>query len=220
MEQNRNLRTRILQKAFALFLSRGFTRVTTQDIAAALGISKKTLYKYYSSKHEIVSTAIEQNLEGLGHRLDTIMEHDEWGFNEKFAQVLMLIQKQVGSISEVFLEDMARHIPDVWEKIDSFRRNRVFSVLHQLLVQGQSEGAVRKDLDLDTVLFLLFGTIINNVTPERLLHAGFPLEKIFSTMIDLFYKGILTHQGALEFDKSKNQIPTKEPGNEERFFID
>ncbi len=220
MEQNNNMRSRILQKAFSLFLSRGFARVTTQDIATALGISKKTLYKYYSSKHEIVSTAIEQNLEGLGRRLDAIMQHADWGFNEKFAQVLMLIQKQVGSISEIFLEDMARHIPDVWEKIDTFRRNRVLGVLYQLLVQGQTEGAVRQDLDLNAVLFLLFSTINNSITPERLLHAGFPLEKILTTMMDLFYKGLLTPQGAAQFDKNKDLLTTKEPGNEEKFFID
>ena len=220
MDQEGKMRTRILQKAFSLFLSRGFTRVTTQDIASALGISKKTLYKYYSSKHEIVSTAIEQNLEGLGARLDGIMQSGEWGFNEKFAQILMLIQKQVGSISEIFLEDMARHIPDVWAKIESFRRERVLGVLHELMREGQTEGAVRNDLDLDAVLFLLFGTINNSITPELLLQSGFPLEKIFSTMIDLFYKGLLTPQGAAEFDKNRDFLPTKELGNEEKFFID
>jgi len=218
--QEKDLRTRILQKAFSLFLSRGFTRVTTQDIASALGISKKTLYKYYSSKHEIVSTAIEQNLEGLGARFDEIMQQRDWGFNEKFVRVLMLIQRQVGSISEIFLEDMARHIPDVWEKIDCFRRKRVLEVLHQLLIQGQTEGAVRKDLHLEAVLFLLFGTINNSITPERLLKAGYPLEKIFTTMIDLFYKGLLTQQGVQNFDKNKGLLPTKELGNEESLFID
>ncbi len=220
MDQEHNMRNRILQKAFALFLSKGFIRVTTQDIASALGISKKTLYKYYSSKHEIVSTAVEQNLEGLGARFDGIMQTSELGFNEKFARVLLLIQKQVGGISEIFLEDIARHIPGVWEKIDSFRRKRVLGVLHQLMVQGQAEGSVRKDLDLDAVLFLLFGTINNCITPERLLRAGFPLEKIIKTMMDLFYKGLLTPQGAAEFDKSRDVVPTKELGYEEKFFID
>lgn len=219
MEQEHGLRNRILQKAFALFLSKGFTRVTTQDIASALGISKKTLYKYYSSKHEIVSTAVEQNLKGLGARFDAIMQTSEWGFNEKFARVLMLIQKQVGSISEIFLEDMARHIPDVWKKIDSFRRKRVLGVLHQLMVQGQAEGSVRKDLDLDAVLFLLFGALNNSITPERLLRAGFPLEKIIKTMMDLFYKGLLTAQGAAEFDKNRDLLPTQELRYEEQFFI-
>jgi AcrR family transcriptional regulator len=220
VDQEINLKTRILQKAFALFLAKGFTRVTTQDIASALGISKKTLYKYYSSKHEIVATAIERNLEGLGSRFDTIMHTGEWGFNEKFARVLMLIQKQIVSISEIFLEDMSRHIPDVWEKIDSFRRKRVLAVLHRLMVQGQAEGSVRRDLDLDAVLFLLFGTINNSITPERLLRAGFPLEKVLATMIDLFYKGLLTAQGETEFDKNRKLLPTEELEHEEKFFID
>ncbi|MFW6208659.1 MAG: TetR/AcrR family transcriptional regulator [Spirochaetota bacterium] len=219
MDQEEKVRTRILQKAFSLFLSRGFTRVTTQDIASALGISKKTLYKYYRSKHEIVSTAIERNLEGLGVRIDEIVQNSEWGFNEKFTRILMLIHKQVSSISEIFLEDMIRHIPDVWAKIESFRKARVFGVLHVLMREGQAEGAVRNELDLDAVLFLLFGTINNGITPERLLQAGFPLEKIFSTLVDLFYKGLLTPQGAAEFDQNKDVLPPKELGNEEKFFI-
>jgi hypothetical protein len=39
-------------------------------------------------------------------------------------------------------------------------------------------------------------------------------------MMDLFYKGLLTPQGAAEFDKNRDSLPTKELGNEEKFFID
>ncbi|MCX6574267.1 MAG: TetR/AcrR family transcriptional regulator, partial [Candidatus Aminicenantes bacterium] len=42
------LRPRVVEAAGALFLSRGFVRVTSDDIAARLGISKATLYKHFS----------------------------------------------------------------------------------------------------------------------------------------------------------------------------
>ncbi len=220
VEPETDLRKRILRKSFSLFLSRGFSRVTTQDISAALGISKKTLYKYFESKRDIVNTAIDENLQGIDSRAEAIMNHQEWDFSKKFSQLIMLVHKQVSSISMVFLEDMSRRIPEVWQKIDTFRRERIFTCLKQLLKSGQAEGAVRKDLDLDALLYILFGMINSGVTPEHLLKSGHSLSTILTTLLEVFYKGLLTPQAAKTVDIKNNLMQAKEFRNEEKFFID
>ena len=220
MAGDRSLRKRILQKSLVLFFSRGFSRVTTQDIAGSLGISKKTLYQYFSSKHEIVLEAIDANLEGLGSRIEAVMRAPGAGFSERFSQMLLLIHKQVSSISQIFLEDMSRHLPEAWERIDAFRRNYILLCLRELLHEGQREGVVRKDIDLEAVLFIMFGTINRAITPEQLSKTDYPLSKILITLLDVFYKGLLTPQGVGELDENSEFMPKKELGNEEKLFID
>lgn len=47
-------RDEIARVAWELFLERGFDRVTMDDIAAAVGVSRRSLFRYVSSKEDIV----------------------------------------------------------------------------------------------------------------------------------------------------------------------
>src|SRR5258706_13438967 len=49
-------KTRILQAAQELFFSYGIRSITMDDIARHLSVSKKTLYRYYDDKDQIVHT--------------------------------------------------------------------------------------------------------------------------------------------------------------------
>ena len=49
----------ILKKSGEIFLKFGFKSVTMDDIANELGISKKTIYKYFKNKVELVDEATE-----------------------------------------------------------------------------------------------------------------------------------------------------------------
>jgi hypothetical protein len=115
---------------------------------------------------------------------------------------------------------MSRHLPEAWERIDAFRRNYILLCLRELLHEGQKEGVVRKDIDLEAVLFIMFGTINRAITPEQLSKTDYPLSKILVTLLDVFYKGLLTPQGVEELDETSEFSPKKELGNEEKFFID
>ena len=48
----------ILKKAGEIFLKYGFKSVTMDDIANDLGISKKTIYKHFKNKVELVDSTI------------------------------------------------------------------------------------------------------------------------------------------------------------------
>src|ERR1700712_2218612 len=54
---------RILEKSQELFAKYGIRSVSMDDIAAQLGMSKKTLYQYYDDKDELVKSVFSQILE-------------------------------------------------------------------------------------------------------------------------------------------------------------
>jgi TetR/AcrR family transcriptional regulator, regulator of mycofactocin system len=58
-------RTQIARVALQLFADRGFDETTMDDIAAELGIARRTLFRYYSSKNDLVWGEFEQVLERL-----------------------------------------------------------------------------------------------------------------------------------------------------------
>ena len=63
------VRREIAERAFALFMKRGFDAVTFDDVAAAAGVSRRTLFRYFETKEDLVVSQLEQFGERAGHFL-------------------------------------------------------------------------------------------------------------------------------------------------------
>lgn len=61
----RAARAEVARTGVALFLDRGFDATTMDDVAAAAGVSRRTLFRYFGSKEEVVLG----HLSGLGDAL-------------------------------------------------------------------------------------------------------------------------------------------------------
>ena len=57
---------RIRQKAHDLFMQYGLRSVSMDDIASALGVSKKTIYQFFADKDELVGEVIKVIIAGAG----------------------------------------------------------------------------------------------------------------------------------------------------------
>src|SRR5437588_7748572 len=58
-------RQRIVDAARAHFFNHGFRSVTMDDLAAELGISKKTLYAHFPGKFDLLEAVLADKLAGL-----------------------------------------------------------------------------------------------------------------------------------------------------------
>lgn len=58
-------RAQLEQHALRLFAERGFDEVTVEDIAAAAGIGRRTFFRYYPSKNDVVWGDFEAELERM-----------------------------------------------------------------------------------------------------------------------------------------------------------
>src|ERR1700733_4118922 len=57
-----DVKERILIKAADLFCRYGIRTITMDEIASQLGISKKTIYQFFTDKDDMVSAVIEQEI--------------------------------------------------------------------------------------------------------------------------------------------------------------
>lgn len=61
-------RDEVARIALGLFVERGYEETTLDDIAAAVGVSRRTLFRYFDSKNDIVWGSFDVHLEGLRAR--------------------------------------------------------------------------------------------------------------------------------------------------------
>jgi len=74
MTQKINKEAKIIDAAYKLFLEKGFRSTTMDDICQSLGISKKTLYRFFSSKTELLAAAFQK----LKIRMTAKVEATSW----------------------------------------------------------------------------------------------------------------------------------------------
>ena len=70
------MKEKILQYSKEVFYREGFYKITMDEIARDLKISKKTIYKYFPSKEAIVKELIEETLQRVNIAHDEILQRD------------------------------------------------------------------------------------------------------------------------------------------------
>ena len=137
------LRTRVVEAAGALFLSRGFVRVTSDDIAARLGISKATLYKVFSGKEDILREVVRGILNDMGGRVEGLVDDASLGFVEKMVALMSFLGTRMARFEPVFIRDLQKHVPEIWKEIEAFRRDKIARNFKIILEAGRREGYFR-----------------------------------------------------------------------------
>ena len=66
------MREKILEKSEELFLNLGFKSVTMDEIASSLGVSKKTIYKYFKNKTELIAAVTAYMFDKVSCGIDGI----------------------------------------------------------------------------------------------------------------------------------------------------
>jgi AcrR family transcriptional regulator len=193
-------RDEIIDRALSLFFERGISSLSMEAIAAGIGISKATLYKYFPGKEILGNAAIERRIDMLIERLDAIDSHPEVSFPQRFQAVFMAIDDTLRPAIPVFIRDIMAEAPWLWAKIQSQRRSRVFPRLARLVKEGSDKGYVRDDMDALVAATLFISMAERIAHPEFLLGLPIPPNQAIQTIIRVLLGGILSDEGRQLFD--------------------
>ena len=112
---------RIVAGARRHFFAHGFRGVTVDDLAAELGMSKKTLYAHFRSKPAIVEAAILDKFHELETEMEAITGMHTADFVAGLRALLGCVMRHTAEIQPAFLRDIRRDSPELFEMIDKRR---------------------------------------------------------------------------------------------------
>src|SRR5882724_11981977 len=99
---------RIVTAARHHFFAHGFRGVTMDDLAQELGMSKKTLYRCFPSKADVVKAVLLDKLDGVEAELAVIVSRSSRNFPTALHDVLACMQRHTEEIRPPFLRDLQR----------------------------------------------------------------------------------------------------------------
>jgi AcrR family transcriptional regulator len=203
-----SLRSRIVEQARLLFQEHGYSKVSTTEIAQALGISKKTLYKEFETKEDILKAVILPKLAAGAKELDDILTNESLSYIERLRAVMTLIGMQYQRVSHVLIRDMYLHAPEVWQLITEYREKRI-EKFAELLKQGVREGVFRAEIDPHVVMALYQAAVDGLMNPQTLIELPCTPRDTFKMILTIMLEGILREELREEF---KNRTDARVTG--------
>lgn len=192
------VKERILDHARARFFDEGIARVSVDEITSELGMSKKTFYKYFERKEDLVREIVSRMTGEIGLKVERIMSMHA-PFPAKLDALVRVVGLVFKTISKHMLRDLQMHVPDAWEHIQTFRRERILTIWTTLITEGKRDGYIRPEINQRVFMLSLYAAVENVVNPTVLSNEQFSCDDAIESIIAIFLTGILTDQAAQTF---------------------
>ncbi len=186
-EERYYMRDRIIQVATEKINKYGFRKFTVNDIATELGISKKTVYKYFTSKNEIISVIVDTNVEM--ERKDVLKALESEGSWTDKLQALMFTF--VTDRLEWVTEELHRFFPQEWAKIEAQRKWKL-TLVKELFVKAIENGEIRSDIAPGIIELTFVSTVNALFNYDNLEQIDMTPEQAMEEFKKILFTGILT----------------------------
>ncbi|MGO9482394.1 MAG: TetR/AcrR family transcriptional regulator [Candidatus Kryptoniota bacterium] len=183
----------IVDLAYSKFSQHGFKKVTMDEIAAELAISKKTIYKYFDSKEAILEELVDQRLKRGQAALKALLS-ESGPVDERMKRLQEIFPRFVDPDWQRLIADVAHTVPSVSKKIQSLLKYFIAEVVPNVLKEGQRQSAVRKDLNVDLFTIAYLGAAKEIFSSDFLRNHPVTEEVIPKQLLKIFMEGVLVRK--------------------------
>ena len=188
------MKEKIIKKAEELFLTLGFKSITMDDIANAMGISKKTIYTHFANKTELVEVVTFEALDQIHQGIDKIKETSTNPIEELY-EVKMFVMTYLKNekVSPQF--QLKKYYPRIYDLLQIKQFEKMNSCVIDSLKKGIDTGLFRAEINLEFISRMYFsgfnGIRDINVFPNSLFDKNY----IFESYLEYHLRAIVTNEG-------------------------
>ena len=200
MPRDTDIKQRTIKVARDLFFQNGYSNVSIEDIIKKADISKKTLYRYFVCKDDILNEVILFFTTSLTKDINDVLVRKDLEFPEKLKQIFTNTAVTLSKISARFYENIRKSNTPAWEKISAYKREIAQLCFSDLMDEGIRNGHISRDINKDIALLTFLTAVDNLFDPvfidqlpkEMIQRIPRSPREIFDAIIKVIYEGILT----------------------------
>jgi len=179
---------KILDAAQERMVRFGYHKVTMDEIASDLRMSKNTIYLRFPSKIDIAKSLVMRIKKKIN---DYQIEVDK---KEKdplriISLNILFLRQELAPWFEHFLKDIRLELPELWQEFVHFRSEKVMD-LEKLVQAGIKKGKFRS-VNPALAVRAYLGAVDNIIDPEILQQEGVSFQQALETVMDIWSKGIV-----------------------------
>ena len=183
-----------IERVEGLFLRLGIKSITMDEVAADLGISKKTLYQFVESKDELVFKVLESHIA----KGKTRCYNRTASASNAIEEIFILLDANTQELAQMkanIVYDLQKYHREAWEMMRNFQQDFVFKVIRENLLRGRKEGLYREDFDVDLIAKLHLATSFNLYDPQLFPDGTVSKVALFKEYMLHYLHGIVSPKG-------------------------
>lgn len=182
-DQLESLREQLLDIVENRLIKRGYRAMSMQGIAAAAGISKKTLYTVFESKEDMALQVVDRVFARLEEEMANISTVPDP--LERFRQEELVIVEIVTPIDR---EDDAKR-PVFWRRIERFAKERR-QHLTDLFREAQEKGLIRASIRPEIIALMYNAAMKALVDPDNRMRYSYSSRAAAENALEVFLEGL------------------------------
>ncbi len=192
------IHTQLLAASRKLFLKFGYSKVTMDEVAREMGISKKTIYLYVPSKLKLMEDMMLEMKNEITLGVSKIMSAQNVTTLDKLKQAMIFTGDKLSIISPFVAADLMRNVPALWDLLKKMRYELAYRNIKNLVEEGIASGSLRKDISPELLLmfyscavqYIRDATFINDFPKDIQQKIPATADKVFEGIVDMLFKGI------------------------------
>ncbi len=189
------IKDKILTEAELLFMRYGFKSITMDDVARELGVSKKTLYQFFSDKNDLVNQCVEHYLETMNNMCCSVVENKDLDAISVMLQISEQMNAMIRQINPSSMFDLKKYFKPAWDKLEADRRSFIKRVIQDNILLGVKKGLYRKDLDAETVSRIYIYLVGFLTNPDNYDQEGMDIKEMHLEIMKYHLRSICTPKG-------------------------
>jgi AcrR family transcriptional regulator len=191
------MREKIVIKAKEMFLKLGFKSITMDDIAFEMGISKKTIYKYFSNKELLIEESTQMVHEEVRETIESTVAKNHNAIEENFEIRRMF--KEMFKYSETSpVYQLKKHYPEVYQRVVGYQIEICQGCFRDNILKGISEGLYRDTIDVENYVKFYY-TLIFSISENTALEKE--VSNLEQIALEYHIRAMSTSSGIKELEK-------------------
>ena len=166
----------------------GYRRVRVEDVAEDAGVSKATVYHYFTSKDDLLTQAVASRIAEKHAAIEQRLAMAGGSASDRLQLFLrefwaMSLTMHAGQWQRLLVSEIVTEAPDVFA---AWARGLVqrWRLVQQLIEEGQRHGEFRKDADAAVAARL----IVSGLSHQALFHVHFGLRRFAACATDRLFE--------------------------------
>jgi len=183
----------IIEGALREFFRFGYSKVSMNELATQLGISKKTIYKYFPSKEDLFLAALDYRQNYIMSKVGPIMCSNLTYF-EKLVKSGNFLSQVIANTPIQLLQDVQRNAPHIFRLIQQRRKDNILSGFSEFIKQGQKLGMIRNDIPAELVCHMYIILMESLFTQEILINKNWKPDEIYQSIVKVMFDGLVVDE--------------------------
>ena len=183
---------KIITISFQLFMAQGIKKTTIEDVAVRCGLTRATVYRYFSDKKFLVRSSMMHMVTVINEALTDLNKHREYNTEKSADRIKEVVNTLPRGDLPARLNELKQLYPDIFAEYQIARFASIRDIYRRVFNKAKKDGLILpSEADWNLVQAILTEATLYVAESPLVISHGASIGKIYSTVLDIMLYGIV-----------------------------